>query len=154
MDILVSRIRLLKETNQSKVIKSGYSYDVKVPQNLSSQKDLEFEVTEIMRKIGIPPNIRGYKYIRNAVMMAVKDFEILNSITKQLYPAIAKGHNTTPNRVERAMRHAIEVTWSRGQLDAIDSIFGYTVNINKGKPTNSEFIAMMADKLRLEMQVS
>jgi two-component system response regulator (stage 0 sporulation protein A) len=96
-------------------------------------------------------NIRKF---REAIMMCVKDNDIINSITKQLYPSIARVYNTTPSRVERAIRHAIEVAWNRGQMEAIDSIFGYTVNYGKGKPTNSEFIAMIADKLRLKLKVS
>ena len=154
MEVLVSRIRQLKEINQSKVIKSDSWHDVKVPHTSLSRRDLEVEVTGFMREIGIPANIKGYQFIRHAVMLAVKDRDIINSITKQLYPQIAKEHNTTPSRVERAIRHAIEVTWSRGQLDTINSLFGYTINLDKGKPTNSEFIAMVADKLRLEMMVS
>ena len=153
MDILVSRIRQLMDKSQSKVTKSYNSHDLKVPEALS-RKDLEVEVTRIMREIGIPANIKGYQFIRNAVMLAVTDRDIINSITKQLYPTIAKEYNSTPTRVERAIRHAIEVTWSRGQLDAINSLFGYTINLNKGKPTNSEFIAMVSDKLRLDIKIS
>ncbi len=153
MEVLVSRIRQLKNVNQSNVIRSGYhgqdlSYNTPKPVNI------EAEVTNIMHEIGVPAHIKGYQYLRDAIMMVVEDLEIINSITKQLYPAIAKEYNTTPSRVERAIRHAIEVAWSRGQIDTIDSLFGYTINIGKGKPTNSEFIAMVADKLRLEMKVA
>jgi two-component system, response regulator, stage 0 sporulation protein A len=151
MKILVSRIRELKGVNQSYVIKSENPHDIKVP-NILSENDFEIEVTRTMREIGIPANIKGYQFIRNAIMMTLKDPQVMNYITKQLYPTIAKDYNTTPSRVERAIRHAIEVTWSRGQLDAINSIFGYTINLNKGKPTNSEFIAMVSDKLRLKMK--
>lgn len=153
MDVLVSRIRQLKDINQSAVIRSDYAMDLK-PHHPSPQKNLEMEVTSIMHEIGVPAHIKGYQYLRDAIMMVVKDLDIINSITKQLYPSIARDYNTTPSRVERAIRHAIEVAWSRGQVDAIDSLFGYTVNLGKGKPTNSEFIAMVADKLRLEMKVS
>lgn len=115
---------------------------------------LETEVTSVIHEIGIPAHIKGYQYLRDAIIMAINDMDILNSITKQLYPSIAKNYNTTPSRVERAIRHAIEVAWSRGKMDTIDKLFGYTVNNGKGKPTNSEFIALIADRLRLEMQVS
>lgn len=153
MDILVSRIRQLKDVNQSPIVKSEHtgersSYFSPAPRNL------EAEVTSIMHEIGVPAHIKGYQYLRDAIMMVVKDLEVINSITKQLYPTIAREYNTTPSRVERAIRHAIEVAWSRGQVDTIDSLFGYTVNLGKGKPTNSEFIAMVADKLRLELKVS
>ena len=119
-----------------------------------TQHSLESEVTNVIHEIGIPAHIKGYQYLRDAIIMAITDMDILNSITKQLYPSIAKNYNTTPSRVERAIRHAIEVAWSRGKMDTIDKLFGYTVNNGKGKPTNSEFIALIADRLRLEMQVS
>jgi two-component system response regulator (stage 0 sporulation protein A) len=154
MDVLVSRIRQLKDTAQSAVIRSDYAVDVKAMHHVPAQRNLEVEVTNIMHEIGVPAHIKGYQYLRDAIMMVVKDLDIINSITKQLYPSIAREYNTTPSRVERAIRHAIEVAWSRGQVEAIDALFGYTVNIGKGKPTNSEFIAMVADKLRLEMKVS
>lgn len=154
MDVLVSRIRQLKDVNKSPIIKSEYSGDVSSVQRPPTQKSLEVEVTNIMHEIGVPAHIKGYQYLRDAIMMVVKDLDIINSITKQLYPTIAREYNTTPSRVERAIRHAIEVAWSRGQVDAINSLFGYTVHGGKGKPTNSEFIAMIADKLRLELKVS
>lgn len=154
MDVLVSRIRQLKDTAQSSVIRSDYAVDVKMMHHAPVQRNLEVEVTNIMHEIGVPAHIKGYQYLRDAIMMVVKNLDIINSITKQLYPSIAREYNTTPSRVERAIRHAIEVAWSRGQVEAIDALFGYTVNIGKGKPTNSEFIAMVADKLRLEMKVS
>jgi len=99
----------------------------------------------------VPAHIKGYQYLRSSILMAVQDMDILDSITKQLYPSIAKAYATTPSRVERAIRHAIEVAWSRGRMDTIDSMFGYTVNYGKGKPTNSEFIALITDKIRLGM---
>lgn len=111
---------------------------------------LESDVTEIIHEVGIPAHIKGYQYLRDAIIMAVRDMDMMNSITKVLYPTIAKHHQTTASRVERAIRHAIEVAWSRGELETIDDIFGYTVNNGKGKPTNSEFIALIADKIRLE----
>lgn len=111
---------------------------------------LEIVVTNIIHEIGVPAHIKGYQYLRDSIMLAVMDMDILNSITKQLYPTIAKKHNTTPSRVERAIRHAIEVAWNRGKMDTIDALFGYTIHAGKGKPTNSEFIALIADKIRLE----
>lgn len=155
MEVLVSRIRQLKDSSHNPVIRSEYPMESKTSYHIPTvQRNLEVEVTNIMHEIGVPAHIKGYQYLRDAIMMVVKDLDIINSITKQLYPSIAREYNTTPSRVERAIRHAIEVAWSRGQVDAIDSLFGYTVSIGKGKPTNSEFIAMVADKLRLEMKVS
>lgn len=154
MEVLVSRIRQLKDIKQAAVIKSEHSSDFRIPHHSPSPKNLEAEVTSIMHEIGVPAHIKGYQYLRDAILMVIKDLDIINSITKQLYPTIAREYNTTPSRVERAIRHAIEVAWSRGQVDTIDSLFGYTVNLGKGKPTNSEFIAMVADKLRLELKVS
>lgn len=107
-------------------------------------------VTAVIHEIGVPAHIKGYQYLREAIMMSVDDIEMLNSITKILYPTIAKRYQTTPSRVERAIRHAIEVAWSRGKMDTIDELFGYTINNGKGKPTNSEFIALIADKIRLD----
>ncbi len=153
MEVLVSRIRQLKDGGHSPVIKSDCTMETKTHYHAPVQRNLEVEVTNIMHEIGVPAHIKGYQYLRDAIMMVVKDLDIINSITKQLYPSIAHGYNTTPSRVERAIRHAIEVAWSRGQVEAIDALFGYTVSIGKGKPTNSEFIAMVADKLRLEMKV-
>ncbi len=113
-------------------------------------RNLETDVTKIIHEIGVPAHIKGYQYLRDAIIMSVGDMEMLNSITKILYPTIAKKHQTTPSRVERAIRHAIEVAWSSGKMDTIDELFGYTVSAGKGKPTNSEFIALIADKIRLE----
>lgn len=115
--------------------------------------NLESDVTNIIHEIGVPAHIKGYQYLRDAIMMSVDDSEMLNSITKILYPSIAKQHGTTPSRVERAIRHAIEVAWSRGKVDTIDELFGYTVHNGKGKPTNSEFVALIADKIRLEQKM-
>ncbi len=111
--------------------------------------DLETDVTDMIHEIGVPAHIKGYQYLREAIMMCVKDMEMLNAITKVLYPSIAKKYQTTPSRVERAIRHAIEVAWSRGRMETLDALFGYTINTGKGKPTNSEFIALITDKLRL-----
>lgn len=118
-----------------------------------SRYNLESNVTNIIHEIGVPAHIKGYQYLRDAIMMSVDDSEMLNSITKILYPSIAKQHGTTPSRVERAIRHAIEVAWSRGKVDTIDELFGYTVHNGKGKPTNSEFVALIADKIRLEQKM-
>ncbi len=114
------------------------------------EKNLETDVTNIIHEIGVPAHIKGYQYLRDAIIMSVDNREVINSITKVLYPTIAKMNKTTPSRVERAIRHAIEVAWSRGKMDTIDGLFGYTINTGKGKPTNSEFIALIADKIRLE----
>lgn len=111
--------------------------------------DLEKDVTDMIHEIGVPAHIKGYQYLREAIMMSVEDPDMLNSITKILYPSIAKKFQTTPSRVERAIRHAIEVAWSRGKMETLDALFGYTINIGKGKPTNSEFIALIADRIRL-----
>ena len=113
-------------------------------------RNLETDVTNIIHESGVPAHIKGYQYLRDAIILSVNDMEMLNSITKILYPTIAKRHQTTASRVERAIRHAIEVAWSRGKMDTIDELFGYTVSTGKGKPTNSEFIALIADKIRLE----
>ena len=121
---------------------------------VSSEPDLELMVTEIIHQIGVPAHIKGYHYLREAIMLAVKDSEIINSVTKQLYPTVAKMHDTTSSRVERAIRHAIEVAWDRGDVDVLNSYFGYTIHNGRGKPTNSEFIAMIADKLRLRLKIS
>lgn len=119
------------------------------PEQLS-RASLETRVTDMIHEIGIPAHIKGYHYLRDAIIMAVEDMDVLNAITKILYPTVAKNHQTTASRVERAIRHAIEVAWSRGKLDTLDELFGYTVSNGKGKPTNSEFIALIADTIRLE----
>ena len=110
---------------------------------------LEKDVTDMIHELGVPAHIKGYQYLREAIMMAVEDIDMLGSITKILYPTIAKKYQTTASRVERAIRHAIEVAWSRGKMETLDALFGYTINTGKGKPTNSEFIALIADKIRL-----
>ena len=112
--------------------------------------NLENRVTNMLHEIGIPAHIKGYHYLRDAIIMAVEDMDVLNAITKILYPTVAKKYQTTSSRVERAIRHAIEVAWSRGKLDTLDELFGYTVSTGKGKPTNSEFIALIADTIQLE----
>lgn len=114
------------------------------------EQNLETDVTQMLHEIGIPAHIKGYQYLRDAIIMSVQDAEMLSSVTKILYPTIAKKHQTTASRVERAIRHAIEVAWSRGKMDTIHALFGYTVSGGKGKPTNSEFVALIADKIRLD----
>ena len=112
-------------------------------------RNLEQDVTDMIHEIGVPAHIKGYQYLREAIMMSVEDPGMISSITKILYPTIAKRFQTTPSRVERAIRHAIEVAWSRGRMETLDSLFGYTIDTGKGKPTNSEFIALIADNIRL-----
>lgn len=114
------------------------------------EADLEAQVTKIIHQIGVPAHIKGYQYLRTAIIMTINDNDIINSVTKILYPSVAKKYGTTSSRVERAIRHAIEVAWDRGDLDVLNSFFGYTVQNQRGKPTNSEFIAMIADNLRLK----
>ena len=117
------------------------------------EQDMDVVISDIMRQIGVPAHIKGYQYIREAIMMTVNDINLLNYITKLLYPTIAKKYKTTSSSVERAIRHAIEVAWNKGQIDVLEDMFGYTISAGKGKPTNSEFIALIADKLRLEYRM-
>ena len=116
--------------------------------------DIETQVTKIIHQIGVPAHIKGYQYLRTAIMMTIEDSDIINSVTKILYPSVAKKYATTSSRVERAIRHAIEVAWDRGDIETLNSYFGYTIQNNRGKPTNSEFIAMIADNLRLQNKLS
>lgn len=116
--------------------------------------DLEVLVSDIMHQIGVPAHIKGYQYLREAIILSIKDSEMMNSVTKLLYPTVAKHFSTTSSRVERAIRHAIEVAWDRGDVDVLSSYFGYTIQNSRGKPTNSEFIAMISDKLRLQLKIS
>lgn len=115
--------------------------------------DIEAQVTKIIHQIGVPAHIKGYQYLRSAILMTINDNDIINSVTKVLYPSVAKKYSTTTSRVERAIRHAIEVAWDRGDIDTLNSYFGYTIQNNRGKPTNSEFIAMIADNLRLKYKI-
>lgn len=146
-EILLTRIKQTAEDIKNKRVDNNIVYENK---NINKKVNLEADVTNVIHEIGVPAHIKGYQYLRDAIMMSVNDTDVLNSITKVLYPTIAKQHNTTPSRVERAIRHAIEVAWSRGKMDTIDELFGYTVSYGKGKPTNSEFVALIADKIRLE----
>ena len=118
----------------------------------SARSDLRIQVTEILHQIGVPAHIKGYHYLRDSIIMAIEEPEIINAVTKQLYPSVAKQYETTSSRVERAIRHAIEVAWDRGDVDVLNSYFGYTIHNTRGKPTNSEFIAMISDKLCLQME--
>lgn len=130
----------------SKHIKGGTIH------RIDPYSNLELRVSEILHQIGVPAHIKGYHYLRDSIILSIKEPEIINAITKQLYPSVAKKFATTSSRVERAIRHAIEVAWDRGDVDILNSYFGYTIHISRGKPTNSEFIAMIADKLRLELR--
>ena len=120
----------------------------------ASPKNLEVEVTKVIHEIGVPAHVKGYQYLRDAIMLVVDEINYLGAVTKELYPTIAQKYDTTPSRVERAIRHAIELAWDRGDIDKINKFFGYTISGEKGKPTNSEFIAIIADRLRLENKVS
>ncbi len=145
-DSFILNIRSLINKDDKK--KSNYSYSL--DENEEINISLDDNITEILHEIGIPAHIKGYMYLRTAIARTFFDIDLLGQVTKVLYPEIAKSYNTTASRVERALRHAIEVAWNRGNIDAIDDIFGYTVSATKAKPTNSEFIAMIADKLRLQ----
>ena len=148
-EMVINQIKLIRDRSIKKVNEPRRTNAYEKYQELA-ERDLEADVTNIIHEIGVPAHIKGYQYLREAIMMSVNDIDMLNSITKILYPTIAKQYQTTPSRVERAIRHAIEVAWSRGKMDTIDELFGYTINNGKGKPTNSEFIALIADKIRLE----
>lgn len=121
--------------------------------NTVTDPELEVMVTDIIHQIGVPAHIKGYHYLREAIILSIKNSEIVNSVTKLLYPTVAKSYSTTASRVERAIRHAIEVAWDRGDIDVLNSYFGYTIQTDRGKPTNSEFIAMISDKLRLKLKI-
>jgi two-component system response regulator (stage 0 sporulation protein A) len=140
LNVLAKRIRQIVKVGGGRVaVQEGRSLDI--------------EVTGVLHEIGIPAHIKGYLYLREAIILVVQRVELLGGVTKELYPSIAKKFATTPSRVERAIRHAIEVAWSRGNVDLIHKLFGHTVNSDRGKPTNSEFIAMVADKLRMELRL-
>ncbi|HCC34138.1 MAG TPA: sporulation transcription factor Spo0A [Ruminococcaceae bacterium] len=147
MDVLAERILQL----------TGWHTDerpIRMSSGSVSNPDIEVMVTEIIHQIGVPAHIKGYHYLREAIILAVKNSDIINSVTKQLYPTVAKKYSTTSSRVERAIRHAIEVAWDRGDVDVLNSYFGYTIHNGRGKPTNSEFVAMIADKLRLRLKTA
>ena len=156
---------LIKPINQSNLIeyvdsmlksrdeKHEKSLHAESEQESDPTPDIEAQVTRIIHQIGVPAHIKGYQYLRTAILLTVKDSDIINSVTKVLYPSVAKKYQTTTSRVERAIRHAIEVAWDRGDVDTLNSYFGYTIQNNRGKPTNSEFIAMIADNLRLKYKL-
>ncbi|MGI6328325.1 MAG: sporulation transcription factor Spo0A [Dethiobacteria bacterium] len=147
LEVLAERIRQL-----GKVPAGSGKIQVNPVKNINIRKDNGFieEITQIIHEIGIPAHIKGYLYLRDAISMVAEEIELLGSITKILYPRIAQKYETTPSRVERAIRHAIEVAWARNNIDTIKKFFGYTINTEKGKPTNSEFIALVADRIRLK----
>lgn len=153
-DVLMDKIQRVSKGRMKNMQVSGGAKERKVVPYLNKEaymeQNLETDVTQMLHEIGIPAHIKGYQYLRDAIIMSVQDSEMLSSVTKILYPTIAKKHQTTASRVERAIRHAIEVAWSRGKIETIHTLFGYTVNGGKGKPTNSEFIALIADKIRLD----
>ena len=155
--IFIKRLKqIVVNENENEDFQSSEYIQIPKSVNLSSSdstKSLEAKITNIIHEIGVPAHIKGYLYLREAILMVIQNIDLLGAVTKELYPGIASKYNTTPSRVERAIRHAIEVAWTRGKIDTIDKIFGYTINNNKGKPTNSEFIAMVADKLRLELEM-
>ncbi len=144
LNVLAERVVLLSGWNRKS--------EDKISEKSGSERDLEFMITEIIHQIGVPAHIKGYHYLRDSIILSVNDPEYINSVTKLLYPTVAKMYKTTASRVERAIRHAIEVAWDRGNVDVLDSYFGYTINNGRGKPTNSEFIAMISDKLRLRLK--
>lgn len=148
-EMVLNRIKNIRNMKTASNTKVATAYE-KVTS--SAEKTLESQVTGIIHEVGVPAHIKGYQYLREAIIMSVNDMDMLNSITKVLYPGIAKKYDTTPSRVERAIRHAIEVAWSRGKMDTIDEMFGYTISNGKGKPTNSEFIALITDRIRLQMK--
>lgn len=147
---LIERIARIYKNRQSAYknqIMNGVQYS-------QEPSDLEAQVTEIIHRIGVPAHIKGYQYLRTAIMMTIEDNDLINAVTKVLYPSVAKKYQTTSSRVERAIRHAIEVAWDRGDIDTLNALFGYTIQNERGKPTNSEFIAMIADNMRLKNKIS
>lgn len=145
-EMVIQKIKNVRKT-QKQVVRT---YEKPI-ENISEEQITQ-QVTNMIHEIGIPAHIKGYHYLRDAILMAIDDMDVLNAITKVLYPTVAKKNQTTSSRVERAIRHAIEVAWSRGKLDTLEALFGYTVSTGKGKPTNSEFIALVADTIRLKCQ--
>ena len=135
------------------ILRSRHKENIEVDASKNDAPDIETQVTKIIHQIGVPAHIKGYQYLRTAILLTIKDSDVINSVTKVLYPSVAKKYQTTTSRVERAIRHAIEVAWDRGDVDTLNSYFGYTIQNNRGKPTNSEFIAMIADNLRLKYKL-
>jgi len=152
LEVLAKRIRNIMLDSKSH---EGNGVSESVTKYIANKNsNVEIEVTNAMHDIGIPAHVKGHQYLRDAIMCVMKDNEALIGVTKQLYPDIAKKYNTTASRVERSIRHAIEMAWDRGKIDTLQNMFGYTINVERGKPTNSEFIALVADKLRLEMNIA
>ncbi len=147
MEVIAQRIFQFTETQT----RSGRK---KEQGSMVSEAEIELMVTEMIHQLGVPAHIKGYHYLRTAIILAIQDPEYVGAITKLLYPTVAKAHKTTSSRVERAIRHAIEVAWDRGDVEVLNNCFGYTIHNTRGKPTNSEFIALIADKLRLRLKVS
>lgn len=161
IDLLITRIRELKNYKPSSQNNNFISREIgiskqqyiDIPNNSANKEEnVEALVTNVIHEVGVPAHIKGYQYLREAIIMVINDIDVINQITKCLYPQIANKFHTTPSRVERAIRHAIEVAWGRGEQKTVENIFGYTISAAKGKPTNSEFIAMISDKLRLELK--
>ncbi len=148
---LVSQIRQLAGTGGGEIPAEGFDCRAASPE-ARQNADLEAVVTDIIHEIGVPAHIKGYQYLREAIILTIKDMDMINAVTKVLYPEVARKFDTTPSRVERAIRHAIEVAWDRGDIEVLQSYFGYTVSNIKGKPTNSEFISMIADRIRLQIK--
>lgn len=155
LNMLVKRIQQVHDTLSKEQADSESSKFKKnwVLKDSAAEHDLEIDITNLIHEIGVPAHIKGYKYLRDAIMLVVGNMDLLDAVTKELYPTIAAMNNSTSSRVERAIRHAIELAWNRGKIETLEAIFGYTVKTDKGKPTNSEFIAIIADKLRLERKV-
>ena len=150
LETLTSRLKEMVSNEPAAFYENRGTKYVTAHTPMQKGEPVEVRVTNIIHDLGVPAHIKGYQYLREAIIISVENEEIINAITKTMYPLLAKKYKTTPSRVERAIRHAIEVAWNRGEIAMHDKIFGYTVNSNKGKPTNSEFIAMIADKIRLE----
>ena len=156
INVLIKRMKELKNYQPTQ-FKGGFiTREIKAqyidiaPDKKKNQENLEALVTNIIHEVGVPAHIKGYQYLREAIMMVIKDTDVINQITKQLYPEIADKYHTTPSRVERAIRHAIEVSWNRGDIELMEEVFGHSVDYDRAKPTNSEFIVTLSDKLRLE----
>ena len=143
-DLVESMVSMLNERYDTQNVAKLPFYSV--------SGNMEIKITEILHQIGVPAHIKGYNYLRDSILMSIENPDIINAVTKKLYPSVAKKYDTTSSRVERAIRHAIEVAWDRGDVDVLNSYFGYTIHNDRGKPTNSEFIAMISDKLRLQLK--
>ncbi len=156
MSMLIKRINQMQEADTEYLVREKTQGNLRkalVLKDSLMNNDLEVDITNLIHEIGVPAHIKGYQYIRDAITLVVSNMDLLSAVTKELYPTVAAMNGTTPSRVERAIRHAIELSWNRGKLETLNSLFGYTIQNDKGKPTNSEFIAIIADKLRLERKV-